>query len=71
MQHSPNNPIENSLKEAVTEELILEAVEASGYPLQTVVGRQLRAAGLSDVQQEWSYVDRDSGNARTLDVLAY
>jgi hypothetical protein len=39
--------------------------------LQTVVGRHLRVASFPDVQQEWSYVDRDSGNARTLDVIAY
>lgn len=71
MQHSPNNPIENRLKEGVTEETVLQAVETSGYPLQTVVGGHLRAAGLSDVQQEWSYVDRDSGNTRTLDVIAH
>lgn len=47
----------------------MEAVSASGYPLQTLVASSLRAK-FHRVQEEWSYIDRDSGDLRTLDVLA-
>lgn len=47
----------------------MRAVATSGYPLQTVVASDLRT-DFSYVQEEWSYVDKDSGNPRTMDVLA-
>lgn len=44
------------------------AVEKSGYPLQTEIGRLLRRSFFT--QDEWCYVDRDSGELRTIDIRA-
>lgn len=46
----------------------MEAVAASGYPLQTLVAQDLRR-DFFHVQEEWSFIDRDSDNLRTMDVF--
>jgi hypothetical protein len=75
MDHSPENPSANQLGPGLTEDQILGAVVKSGYPLQTVVGDLLRAKfsatkGMFQVEEEWSYVDRDTKDLRTIDLLA-
>jgi hypothetical protein len=52
----------------VADEQLVDAVRQSGYPLQTIVASQLRET--FSIQEEWSYVDRDSGDLRTVDVFA-
>lgn len=68
MKTAPNNPVTNKLGTGVTDEKIEEAVPKSGFPPQT------RIAGLLskefDVREEWSYVDVDSKEERTIDILA-
>jgi len=53
----------------VSEDDVLEAVARSGYPLQTVIGAHLLRKGYS-LAEEWAYVDADTGEPRTLDLLA-
>jgi hypothetical protein len=68
MKGTQNNTPENQLGAGLTEPQILEAVRKSGYPLQTIIASSLRID--FSVQEEWSFVDSDSGALRTLDVLA-
>lgn len=68
MNTAGNNPSANVLRAGVTEKDVRDAVMKSGYPLQAVVGNILEAH--LSVQPEWSYVDRDEGQIRTLDILA-
>ena len=63
----PFNTAENELG-AGLEELILEAVRNSGYPLQTTIASSLRMD--FSVQEEWSFLDSDTGALRTLDIYA-
>jgi len=75
MQQSPNNPPTNQLRPGIEEIQIKNAVEQSGYPLQTHVADILRstpgpkAEGFY-VQEEWSYVDRDTSELRSADLHA-
>ncbi|MET9426967.1 hypothetical protein [Streptomyces sp. NPDC003036] len=63
------------LKAGVTGSDLLEAVRRSGYPLQAAVATKLQQA-LSEnemrgeMQEEWAYLDRESGQVRALDVFA-
>jgi hypothetical protein len=50
--------------------MVRAAIEASGYPLQTIVAQELRSKGPWAVQEEWSYLDKDSGELRALDIAA-
>jgi hypothetical protein len=68
MDHSTNNPPTNQLGPGISAEQVINAVEKSGYPLQTIVGTVLRRK--FDVQEEWGYVDRDSGDLRSMDMRA-
>jgi len=53
----------------VTEADVLDAVGKSGYPLQNVVSDYLQTATFRTVE-EWSYLDKESGQLRTIDVKA-
>jgi hypothetical protein len=68
MKGEPTNTPENQLSAGFTEEQLLEAVRKSGYPLQTVIASALRIDFA--VQEEWSFVDGDTGSLRTLDIVA-
>ena len=68
MKHFTNNPTTNVLGGGVTEEKLNIAVLKSGYPLQTRV-----AIALKDnffVQEEWSFIDNQTDEVRTIDLLA-
>lgn len=65
---SANNPSSNRLGAGIRESDIRAAVDKSGYPLQTVIADMLRKS--LGVQEEWSYVDRNSKQLRTVDILA-
>jgi hypothetical protein len=69
MQQTPNNPLSNRLVAGTSEAQVLEAVHRSGYPPQTFVAEILR--GKLGVQEEWSFVDRDSDDLRALDIYTY
>lgn len=68
MQVDPKNTPDNVLGAGVSEKQIQEAVRRSGYPLQTIVASSLQLD--FQVQEEWSFVDDDSGALRTLDIWA-
>jgi len=75
MNETPINTTTNRLGAGVSEEQVLDAVVRSGYPLQTVIGDVLRAKSFSrnekfTIQEEWSFIDRDTKELRTLDLLA-
>lgn len=75
MDHAPNNPATNQLGPGLTEDQVRVAVERSGYPLQTIVADLLRSKPDANrekflVQEEWSFVDRDTDELRTIDLLA-
>lgn len=57
------------LPQGVDPEKLVQAVRASGYPLQTVVARQLYES--FHVVEEWGYIDRTSQEHRSLDVFAH
>jgi hypothetical protein len=65
---SGDNPPRNVLGAGVTDAAVFDAVSRSGYPLQTVVAEKLSQA--FHVREEWSYLDRDTKNLRTIDVVA-
>jgi hypothetical protein len=68
MEHRPTNPASNQLGHGVTEEQVRTAVDKSGYPLQTEMAELLRPS--FSVREEWSYVDRDSKELRSMDLRA-
>lgn len=68
MEHTPNNPATNILGAGITESDLASAIQHSGYPLQTVIANFLRDD--FHVQDEWGYIDKDSKELRTIDILA-
>ena len=75
MNQAQDNPEANTLGAGLTEDQIRSAVDKSGYPLQTIVADLLRFKPVADeenfrVQEEWSYVDRDTKEVRSIDLLA-
>lgn len=68
MDQAPGNPSSNQLDAGVSADQVRSAVDRSGYPLQTIVSGILRHP--FSVQNEWSYVDRDSGELRSIDLRA-
>ncbi len=69
MDEIPGNPADNRLAAGLSEQAVKEAVEASGYPLQTVVGAQLRARKFW-LAEEWVFNDLDTNQSRALDLHA-
>lgn len=58
----------NALPSGLTESELASAISDSGYPLQIEVGRLL--ANKFEVEHEWAYLDSDTGEARSIDILA-
>jgi hypothetical protein len=69
MDEVSNNPPENRLGDTCPDAALREAVENSGYPVQTVVATTLRGTGF-EVAEEWVFTDSDSGQVRALDLYA-
>lgn len=74
MRFHPQNPASNVLGAGITPEGLTRAIEQSGYPLQSRVVDSVLSALFSeklpiDVQEEWSYIDSDGGQIRSLDAL--
>jgi hypothetical protein len=63
------NPPRNSLTAGLPIEKIEAAIAKSGYPLQTHVANELRSLHF-DVSPEWSFIDRDTGELRSMDMRA-
>lgn len=75
MQHARGNPLTNVLGAGVKEQQVQDAVKKSGYPLQINVGDVLRSKPEGDgpkfgVQEEWSFMDRDTRELRNVDLFA-
>jgi hypothetical protein len=68
MEISDGNPTTNQLRSGITEEEIRLAVDESGYPLQVFVADGLRES--FSVSEEWAYIDRDTGELRSMDLRA-
>ena len=62
------NPDANQFPSFLTEEDIVKAVQKSGYPLQTQVASLLKKNFM--LHEEWCYLDEDTKNLRTIDILA-
>lgn len=62
------NPDTNILPSGIDDTQILEAVIKSGYPLQTIICEQL--SKLFYVWEEWSFIDRDLNQEKSIDLLA-
>jgi hypothetical protein len=69
MNSAPHNPAQNQLPPELPEGKFLKAIEECGYPLQGLVANALMAS--FSVTEEWGYIDRDSGDHRSLDIFAY
>ena len=69
MKVSSENPITNQIGPGISEDVIRSAVDESGYPLQTFVADILRTSFM--IAEEWAYVDRDTGELRSLDLRAH
>lgn len=72
MKSTGDNPAGNVLPSGMTEGLLLDAVNASGFPLQVAISRRLNAiTGYPAVEvfEEWTFVDSDEGKQRALDMV--
>jgi len=75
MRSSSNNPLTNKLVAGVTEQAVFDAVTKSGYPLQLQIADQIRKRFKADeeysydIVEEWSYIHKDSGEIRTIDIM--
>lgn len=68
MKSTENNPETNILTSGIDEAQLLEAVRASGYPLQTIVYEKLSRK--FRIQEEWYFIDSDSNEERAIDLIA-
>lgn len=68
-KHRPVNPNTNKLGAGVTEADVLGAITKSGYPLQNIVADYCEVAHFRTIE-EWSYLDKESRQLRTIDVKA-
>lgn len=63
------NPETNQLPQGVEIGDIKQAIDSSGYPLQTIIAQKLLEKHFM-IQDEWSYVDSQSNSLRTMDIIA-
>lgn len=63
------NPPRNALGAGLTLDKVGAAIAKSGYPLQTYVAHTLRDLEFT-VSPEWSFIDRDTQNLRSMDLHA-
>ena len=69
MKATGDNPSANRLPKGVTDQAVADAVVRSGYPLQTVIARELQSD--FHVIEEWDYIDRETNEHCSLDMHAY
>jgi hypothetical protein len=70
MDVAPTNPPSNSLPAGMSPEQLDNAIAKSGYPLQVTVGNLLRKFPSMYVSDEWNFIDPDTNDIRSLDILA-
>jgi hypothetical protein len=76
MKIHSDNPSSNAMGPGISEESLKQAINESGYPLQAVAADQLKktfeASKLQSflIQEEWPYIDSDTGTVRSLDIHA-
>jgi hypothetical protein len=68
MNASATNPTTNILNSGITQIDVDNAIKKSGYPLQTIIANKLRKT--FRCQEEWSFIDKDTNQLRTLDIMA-
>lgn len=68
MTDATRSKFAGALPAGMDETAFVEAVAASGYPLQAVVAKHLEGRDLQ-VTEEWAYLDPDTEQRRTIDVL--
>src|SRR5687768_15199256 len=69
-----DDPAYGQLQDGFTEEHLEEAIARSGYPFQAAVAEaieQRTPESVQDlqIQEEWAFVDRESGKSRSTDLL--
>lgn len=72
MKSTGDNPAANILPSGMTEKVLLDAVNASGFPLQVAISRRLNAITgypAAEVFEEWTFVDSDEHKQRALDMV--
>ena len=69
MNESNINPSTNRLPKGINEDELIRSITTSGFPLQGAVANLLKSKFA--ITEEWSYLDRDSGNLRSLDIFAF
>lgn len=76
MNEHNDNPDSNNLSAGITEHELDGAIKKSGYPLQSIIASWLRFDFPPDysrhwyVEEEWSYLDSDTHEIRTMDIHA-
>ncbi|GIE94912.1 hypothetical protein [Paractinoplanes rishiriensis] len=67
----PSKPWED-LPGRVSQAKLEDAIERSGYPFQALVSDQIRQilGSSARIQEEWPFVDRESGQVRSTDIFA-
>lgn len=68
METSENNPASNLLGPGITDQLVADAIQKSGYPLQLMIANQLQ--GDFFLQEEWAFPDPETQSVRTIDIVA-
>lgn len=68
MRSAKTNPSSNRLKAGLSDADVEKAIAKSGYPLQAIIGNRLREN--FHCWEEWSYIDRDTKELRTIDLMA-
>jgi hypothetical protein len=68
-KHVLVNPNTNKLPAGIAEADVHSAITKSGYPLQNIVADYCEKAGFRAIE-EWSYLDKDAEQLRTIDVKA-
>ncbi|MFI1788941.1 hypothetical protein ACH40D_10840 [Streptomyces olivaceoviridis] len=69
-----NTPPFAELHAGITAKDLREVISKSGYPFQATVADIIRSASVANVrdfkmQEEWAFIDRESGQARSIDIL--
>jgi hypothetical protein len=68
MRSTKNNPRSNMLRSGTSEEMVLDAIKQSGYPLQLEVANFLKEN--FEIEEEWAFPDSETNTTRTIDIVA-
>ncbi len=68
MKFYNKNPETNKLKNGIKITELESAIIKSEYPLQTIIANKLRSQ--FNCQEEWSFIDKQTKEIRTLDIMA-